>query len=89
MSWDVFSDDCPGCRPAMVDLTTGQRIPEDAPMMKIVLGVWKRTTRDERLAFHRVTCQNSRTANDLLIVRNLSAEMQAALTAMNDGPQGT
>lgn len=79
MSIEVFSDDCPGCRPAMINLATGERFPDDSPPMLAVLEVWKNTTVGQRLAWHRVTCQNSRTEMDLLFCQGLQRLLQTAL----------
>ena len=81
MSYQFFSDDCPGCRPAMLNLTTGEAIPESDPMMQIVLAVWARTSRKEREVFHRVTCQNSRVPSDVRIFQQLGMRIQTALKA--------
>jgi hypothetical protein len=80
MSWAYFEDDCPGCRPALIDMKTRERVPEDSPEMQAVLGVWAKTTAEERRAFHRFTCQNSRTPEDLKVMRDLSEKMSRAMS---------
>lgn len=81
MSWDTFSDDCPGCRPVIVDLQTGQPMPDDSEVMQKVLAFWRRTSRKERQVFHRITCQNSRVPSDLRIMQDLGARMEKSLKA--------
>ena len=71
MPWSHFSDDCPGCRPGMMDTQTGQVLPDDHPLMRHVLEVWSKTTLKERRAWHAVTCQNSRTKEDLKLARRI------------------
>ena len=83
MSWTYFEDDCPGCRPVLLDLKSGRALSEDSPQMQVVLGVWAETTIEERKAFHRFTCQNSRTPEDLKVISDLSASMSAAMTRLS------
>jgi hypothetical protein len=84
MSLKYFEDDCPGCRPALLDMETKKPMPEDSPQMQAVLAVWDTTTPEERQAFHRFTCQNSRTPEDLKVINNLSARISAALSGSTD-----
>ncbi len=84
MSIELFSDECAGCRPAMIDMTTGKPVPEDAAFMRAILGVWAGTTRGERLAWHRVTCQNSRNEMDMLFCHGLQKRFQAAINAASE-----
>jgi hypothetical protein len=81
MSMEVFSDDCPGCRPAVVDVETGKVLAKDSPIMQTVLAVWATTTREERVAYHRVCCGNSRNQVDLRVFQGIATRMQTALTA--------
>lgn len=79
MAWKTYQEDCPGCRPAMIDLKTGQPLPDDNPMMKIVLGLFSEASYGERQAFHNVTCNNSRRTKDLQCCRGLVARFQKAI----------
>jgi hypothetical protein len=79
MSWEAFDDQCPGCRPCLIDATTRQPVPDDTPIMQAVLRIWQKTTRLEREAFHRVTCLNSRQPTDLLIIQSLGQRIHAVL----------
>jgi hypothetical protein len=79
VSFQEFDDECHGCKPAMMNIETGRVEPDDSPSMKIVLRVWSKTTLAERQAWHRVTCQNSRTLVDLQVAQNFTQRVQAAL----------
>lgn len=68
MPMNQFSDDCPGCRPAILDFATGKALSDDHPVMQKMLSIWLETTYEERQAYHRVMCQNSRAITDLMIV---------------------
>lgn len=59
-------------------------MPEDSPEMQAVLGVWAKTTMEERQAFHRFTCQNSRTPTDLAVISALSARMNEAMSGLKE-----
>lgn len=88
MSWAHFEDDCPGCRPAMIDIKTGKRLPEDSPEMQAVMGVWAKTTIEERRAFHRFTCQNSRAPEDMAVISEFSQRINEAMSGL-DGQSPT
>ena len=61
-----FCDNCPGCRPAMMNQETGEVLADDSPEMKQILDIWyNQTTYQERKAFINVTLHNSRDAQDL------------------------
>jgi hypothetical protein len=79
MTREIFSDDCPGCRPSLINLQTGKQMADDDPIMQTVNAVWKQTSYAERQAFHRVCCQNSRRTTDLLACESISQKMQAAM----------
>ncbi len=79
MSIEKFEDDRPGCRPATLDMKTGQALPDDHPLMKRALAFWETTTLKGRKVFHDVTCVNSRRPDDLEVVKGLMDRMQAAL----------
>lgn len=79
MSWEKHDDDCPGCRPAILDVRTGKALPPDDPIMRAVNAVWAQTTLAERQAFHRVCCENSRDQADLDICFALNERFKAAM----------
>ena len=78
MSWQQQDDNCPGCQPVLCDLD-GKPLPVDSREMVAINGVWAATTPEERQAFHRVTCQDSRELNDMLIIRSLTSRIERAL----------
>jgi hypothetical protein len=71
MPWDAFSDDCPGCRPAILDVRTKRPLPDDHPIMQAMLEVWKGTTLEQRRAYHAVMCDNSRKPEHLNTVQEI------------------
>lgn len=86
MSHDRFDDECSGCRPMMLDVQTRRPLADDSIEMKIVNRLWNETSVEERLAWHRFTCLNSRTVEDLLFCKAFSDRIQAALEAAVKGP---
>jgi hypothetical protein len=77
MSLQEYQDNCPGCRPAIVDVKTGVILPDDDPMMVRMLAVWATTSVAQRRAYHRVMCLNSRDAIDLFIVNQIVRKLEA------------
>jgi hypothetical protein len=82
MSMKRFDDECPGCRPAMVNVDTGRLYPDDSVEMIAVNRLWAQTTSEERKAWHRVTCQNSRSLVDLSVAKAFADRIEAALRAL-------
>jgi hypothetical protein len=78
MSWEKHDDNCEGCRPAILDVKTGKKLPETHPLMQASLAVWANTTRLERVAYHRVMCGNSRDLTDILIVKGIMNRIRKA-----------
>lgn len=87
MSLETFSDECPGCRPSLMDVQTGQVMADDSPPMRLVLEVWKTTSRKEREVFHRVCCQNSRKVSDMTVFSALTDRIQSALKIPQESRQ--
>ena len=79
MSYDEFDDNCPGCRPAILDVKTGKVLPDDAPMMQAALGVWRTATTEEKRAFHRFCCFNSRDPEDVRLASGIAQRIEKAL----------
>jgi hypothetical protein len=79
MSLETHDDNCPGCRPVMVNAKTGEMVAADSPVMAVIDRVWDATNLLERQAWHRVTCQNSRLVSDLRIVEAISQRMASAI----------
>jgi hypothetical protein len=79
MSSDAFENDCPGCRPALLDVKTGKTFAADTPEMKVINCVWSGTTKGERQAFHAFTCQNSRALHHIAIVKAITDKIDDGL----------
>lgn len=79
MSWEKHEDDCPGCRPAMMNMQTKQILPDDSPEIVAILGEWAKTTLEQRQAWHRITCQGSTDRKDHELVRPFINASQDAL----------
>jgi hypothetical protein len=76
MSHEKFDDNCPGCKPAFLDLKTGQVLPDDHPVMQKVHAVWRTTTFQQREAFHDVMCLNSRDPLKLFLVKQITDQFK-------------
>ena len=82
MSKEQYSDHCEGCRPAIMDIDTHERLPDDSPTMLRVFKVWDtETTYEQRVVWHRVMCLNSRTTHDLRIAKQLADALGGDLAA--------
>ena len=79
MSREKFDDECPGCRPVLVGPDTLKPLPDSHPAMVAIHRVWETTTRVEREAFHRATCNNSRDPQDLMLVHGITQRFQQAM----------
>ena len=66
----------------MVDVKTGHVFADDSLEMTIVNRLWSETTIDERRAWHRFTCQNSRALVDVQLVKAFSDRLEAAFAAV-------
>jgi hypothetical protein len=84
MSWEKHDDNCPGCRPAIINRKTMKAFADGSPVMMAVDKVWDATTPSEREAWHRVTCQNSRAPSDLELSTQIANRIQAALATLSD-----
>jgi hypothetical protein len=88
MPFTRFSDDCVGCRPIMVDANTGVPYADDTVEMVIVNRLWSETTLEQRQAWHRFTCQNSRALKDVQLVKAFADRLEAALGALQKKKEG-
>lgn len=60
-----FCDECPGCRPALLDVKTEKIMADDHPIMIAINDVWDyETSYGERKAFIDVTYHNSTNEED-------------------------
>lgn len=79
MSQRIFEEDCPGCRPVLLDSRTKQPLPKDSPEMSAVMLVWGAASSAEKEAFHAACCNNSRDPADLGPAQALVARIRAAM----------
>jgi hypothetical protein len=80
-----FCDHCPGCRPVLLDVNTGQPLPADSPSMVKVDQVWaSETTYEERKAFIEVTLHSSRSSNDLRLANQVGEKIKAGLAGLEN-----
>lgn len=74
-----FCDDCPGCRPAMLDMKTQQPLSDDDPIMIAVNKIWdSNTTYAQRRAFIEVTLHNSRNTKDMSRTQEVMQKIEDA-----------
>jgi len=94
MAWDTYDDECPGCKPALlqqvgVDPISHKPIfrpvPDDAPEMVALFAVWDHVTLPDRRAFHQVCCTNSREPSDLAAMKRIQGLFQTALNSISTG----
>lgn len=81
MSREKFDDECPDCRPAILDRRTGKVLDDSSWEMQAVNKLWAETTLEQREAYHRVMCSNSRDEKDLALVDPFLASVQRALSS--------
>lgn len=53
------------CVPTLIDAITGVPEPNDSPVMKAVFKVWESTSAEDRAAYHRYCCLNSKKPRDI------------------------
>ena len=73
MSKQHFDDDCPGCRPIIIDAATGKT---NAAMTERAIKIWRSGTVAEREAFHRFTCLNARDPEAIAAMQKIQTELQ-------------
>lgn len=80
-----FCDDCPGCKPAILDIKTNKPLPSDDPLMKAVMFMWKNgTTYQERKAYIEVTLHNSRLPSDLRLAGMVFEKIKEIMQQMKE-----
>lgn len=89
MTKHFFQDDCPGCRPSLmeIDKKTNQAIPlpKDHPIQAEAERVWdEETSFEQRAACHSVWCTNSRDLHDLELTAQVAKKMQDALKQLDN-----
>ena len=82
-----FCDSCPGCRPAMLDMKTGQPLPDDDPIMVAVNRAWDtQTSFAQRRAYIEVTLKNSRDPETMKLAQEaMQTVVAAARGVVNNG----
>jgi hypothetical protein len=80
MSQHTFDDDCPGCRPVLLDLQ-GKPFPKNHEAMVVLNKLWEQTTREEREAFHQVTCLNNRAPSVVTVAMRLTERFNQVMKA--------
>jgi hypothetical protein len=65
---DHNPEGCPGCRPVVFDQKTGK---VEEAMTAIAGEVFDAASPDQRKAWHRVTCLNSRDLIDLMLAKKI------------------
>jgi hypothetical protein len=84
MSRDRYNDDCPGCRPALLDVNTGKPLKADDPIMVATNKAFDGSSRAIRQAFHNFTCNNSRDPMDLMLVDKLRERMLTEVSKLKE-----
>jgi hypothetical protein len=73
---DHNPEGCPGCRPVVFDPQTGKVIDE----VTVVAGkVFDAATPEQRKAWHRVTCRNSRDPIDVTLAKAIVDALETRL----------
>jgi hypothetical protein len=77
MSCERFDPNCRHCMPVMLDMETRKPLPDDHPLMLVLMRAWRAASRDEQEAFWRVTIKNSRDPSDLQLCRRILSALEA------------
>lgn len=64
------------CRIAMLDPTTGRQLGSDHPVTRAAVAVFNEATTEEREAWHRFCCENSRDAADITVAEELTLRIK-------------
>lgn len=79
MSRDRFEEECPGCRPVLIDVKTGQACAPDSREQQVINALWDKTTKADRVAWHAVTCLNSRVPDHIKVVMEFTKKIQEGI----------
>lgn len=79
MSKEKFNPHCEGCKPVVIDMATGQPLPDDGPVMQLVMGVYNSFTYAEKESFHAVMVLNSRKPEDLTVCEKINEAVKMAM----------
>ena len=83
-----FCDECPGCRPALLDVKTEKIMTDDHPIMIAINEIWDHNTSyEERKAFINVTYHNSRNEEDKALFHKVMDQFKVKLEEMEKGQE--
>lgn len=75
-----YDDECEGCQPSLLDVSTGKPMKKDNPIMVALLKAWKeKTTLTERRATSRVWMGQSNNSLDIEIMQRVGGILQEAM----------
>ena len=75
-----FDPDCEDCRPAMLDVETGLKLPKDHPTMVLVNAAWDASPLEEKQACFRIWVHSSRDKRDAQLAQRFFDRVQALIT---------
>lgn len=78
-----YDENCPGCRPAMIDVKTGKRMASNHPVMLAVLSVYDNATLEERRALHKLWVDSDQSEENMRIAGPVIQRIQNAVAAVN------
>ena len=82
MSREQFEEGCRGCRPAVINLETGQAEPDNSPIMIAINRVYDYASYEEKESFHKFTCLNSRDPEVLRLAGGLIGRIKFAVACL-------
>ena len=85
MSLKKFDDNCPGCKPVVIDVKTKRPVAPDSPLGKAIEAVWVETTLYERECFHNFCCLNDLSEENYRVMTNISRRITEKAKALNGG----
>jgi hypothetical protein len=78
MSRKAFSEDCSGCRPALLDPKTRRPLPNNDPAVILVNKVFDELSQADKVAWHRFACLNARDLEAIMAAKRLADRFEAA-----------
>lgn len=79
MSKHKYDPNCVGCRPVIINASTGHSFSDDSVEGRMIERVWQTSTPEEREAFHEVTCNNSRDPETMAKGQRIAARLAQGL----------
>lgn len=71
-------ENCPACRPVAFNPDTGEPLPASHPIQRAADAAWRNALPAQRIAWHRVTCLNSRHPADRMLAQAIVDAMARA-----------